>query len=126
MKRLLAQFSPEESRALTPEAKNKWLALIRSHASAYLSEAAGVRNELRPIYANAAGAATESVADISDDAALIRAVNRLVEVASSNDSTIRSAFAMSATGKSSAIGSPKFWQSWKNAEALATRIQSAH
>jgi hypothetical protein len=125
MKRLLAQFSPEESRALTPEAKNKWLALIRAHASAYQSEAAGIRNELRPVYANASGAATESVAEISDDAALIRAVNRLVEFATSNDSTIRSAFAMSAAGTPSAIGSAQFWQSWKNAEALAARIARA-
>ncbi len=32
MKRLLSQFSPEEQRSLTPEARTKWLAMIRAHA----------------------------------------------------------------------------------------------
>ena len=125
MKRLLGQFSTEELRAMSPDAKNKWLSLIRSHASAYRTEAAGIRSDLQPIYPNASGVA-ESAGEISDDVSLIRAVNRLFDLASGNDSAIRSSFAMSSASKVSSVGSQQFWQSMKSAEALAARIQTAH
>src|SRR5262249_8842701 len=125
IKRLLAQFSPEELRSLTQEAKSKWLALIRSHALVYQSQAQKIRAELQPIFfPNASDAATESGIEITDDASLIRVADRLFEVAAANDSIIRSAFAVSAAS-SSAISSLQFWQSMKTAEALATHITRA-
>jgi hypothetical protein len=41
LKRLMSQFTPDSLRALTPEAKSKWLELVRAHARAYQAELAG-------------------------------------------------------------------------------------
>lgn len=126
MKRLLGQFSPEELRTLSPEAKNKWLALIRSHARAYQNEAEGIRGELRPIFfpsAGGAGVPPGANTAITDDASTIRAVEQLFNVASANDGVIRAAFvASSGNATTSAIGSAQFWQSMKSAESLAAKI----
>jgi hypothetical protein len=127
LKRLLGQFSQNEIRALTSDAKSKWLALIRSHAAAYQSELSVIENELRAVFQDAGVTATEGGTEITDDAALIRAVNRLFELAVGSDSAVRSAFTMSSvTGKGLSIGSVQFWQSMRNAESLAVRIQNAH
>jgi anti-sigma factor RsiW len=124
MKRLLGQFSPEELRTLTPEAKGKWLALIRSHARAYQSDAEGLRRELQPIFfPSAGGTAPGRGPEITDDSSLAQAVNQLFELASANDGVIRAAFATtSETVATSAISSPQFSQSLSNAEGLAARI----
>ena len=126
IKRLLRQFSPDELRSLTPEAKSKWLALVRSHALAYQSQSQMIRGELRPIFfPSASEGSTESVAEIHDDASLVRAADRLFEFASTNDSVIRSAFSVSSGAASSAISSPQFWRSLNSAEALAARVARA-
>jgi hypothetical protein len=124
MKRLGAEFSPDELRSLTPEAKSKWLGLIRAHALAYRNEAEGLRYELQPIFfPNAASGAGETGAAIMDDASLVRAIDQLFAVASANDAVIRAAFATSSgTVSTSAVGSPQFARSLLNAETLAARI----
>jgi len=127
LKRLLGQFSQNEIRTLTSDAKSKWLALVRSHAAAYQRELSIIDNELRAVFQDAGATATEGGTEITDDGALIGAVNRLFELAAASDSAVRSAFTMSsATGKGLSIGSVQFWQSMRNAESLAARIQNAH
>ena len=123
MKRLAGQFSLEELRTMTPDAKNKWLALIRSHAGAYRKEAASIQGELRSIYPGASGTAGDTI-EMTDDASLVRAVNRLFELAANNDSAIRSSFAMSSANKTASVSSPHFWQSMKSAQALAAAISN--
>ncbi len=127
MKRLFGQFSPEEVSALTPDAKSKWIELIRSHARAYQSDAEGLRRELHPIFfPSAGGTAPERGPGISDDSSLAQAVNQLFTVASANDGVIRSAFATtSENAASSAISSPQFSQSLRSAEGLAARIANS-
>ena len=127
MKRLVNQFSPEELRTLTPEARAKWLGLIRGHARAYQQQSAALRRELKPVFFPGAseglGAAGEA---ITADAELARAVGRLFEMGAANDEVIRSAFTTSAGGATvTAIQTPQFWQAMKTAEALAAAIQSA-
>ena len=123
MKRLLGQFSLAELRTLTPEAKNKWVALIRAHARDYQNDVETLRRELQPIFAASSPGPGASGPEITDDASLVRAVEQLFSLAAANDEVIRSAFATSsATATTSAIGAAQFWQSMKSAESLAARI----
>jgi hypothetical protein len=127
LKHLLGQFTPEQLSTLSSEARNKWLALIRSHARAYQSESETLRRELQPIFfPSAPGGAAQGGPEISDTAGPLRAIEQLVEVASANDRVIRSAFATSTDNvTTTAIKTAQFWQSMKNAESLASRIRSA-
>jgi len=127
LKRLSNQFSAEELRSLGPEARAKWLALVRAHARAYRQEIAGLRQELRPVFfPSASETAAPGGAEITDAASVLSAVTRLFELGSANDGVILSAFTTS-TGDASitAIKTGAFWQSLLAAEALAARIQSA-
>jgi anti-sigma factor RsiW len=125
MKRLLNQFSPEELRALTPEARTKWLGLIRAHARSYQQSTQSLRRELQPMFfagQSASGVSAEGGA-IADTNELSRAIEQLFELGSSNDRVIRSAFTSSTNGvMTTVIKAPQFWQSLKNAEALAARV----
>lgn len=125
MKRLLNQFSPEELRALTPEARTKWLGLIRAHARSYQQTTQSLRRELQPVFfpgQSTAGASAEG-AGIADTNELARAVEQIFELGSSNDRVIRSAFTTSAGGvMTTVIKAPQFWQALKNGESLAAKI----
>jgi anti-sigma factor RsiW len=125
MKRLLNQFSPEERRALTPEASAKWIGLIRAHARSYQQSSQALRRELQPIFfagQSASGVSAEGAA-IADTNELARAVEQLFKLGSSNDRVIRSAFTSSAGGvMTTVIKAPQFWQSLRNAEVLAARV----
>lgn len=125
MKRLLNQLSPEELRSLTPEARAKWLGLIRAHARSYQQRTQSLRRELQPIFfpsQSTAGGSAEG-AGIVDTNELARFVEQLFELGSSNDRVIRSAFTASTGGvMTTVIKAPQFWQSLKNAEALAARV----
>lgn len=125
MKRLLNQFSPEELRALTPEARAKWLGLIRAHARSYQQITQSLRRELQPIFfpGHATAGASAEGARIADMSELARAVEQLFELGSANDRVIRSAFTASTGGvKTTVIKAPQFWQSSKDAESMASRI----
>jgi hypothetical protein len=123
MKRLIGQFSPEELRTLSPEANNKWLALIRSHARDYQNDVETLRRELQPIFSPSWPGPGASGPEITDDASLARAVEQLFSLASANDGVIRSAFVTSSeSAATSAISSPQFWRSLTSAERLAGKI----
>lgn len=128
MKRLLNQFSAEQVRALTPEARDKWLGLIRTHARSYLQTNESLCRELKPIFFPSQPSAGRSSEDpqIVDANDLSRAVEQLFEQGSSNDRVIRSAFTSSRGGvTTTVIKAPQFWQSLKNAEAAAARIATS-
>ncbi len=123
MKRLVVQFSPEELRTLSPEAKNKWVALIRSHARDYRNDVETLRHELQPIFSPSSPGPGTSYPEITDDASLARAAEQLFSLALANDGVIRSAFATSSeSSATSAISSPQFWRSLTSAEGLAGKI----
>jgi len=125
MKRLLNQFSPEEQRGLTPEARAKWLGLIRAHARSYQHSTQSLRGELQPVFfpSQSAGGVSADGAAITDANELNRAIEQLFELGSSNDRVIRSAFTTSAGGvMTTVIKAPQFWQMLKSAEALAARV----
>src|SRR5204863_715162 len=122
--RLLNQFSPEEVRTLTPEARNKWISLIRSHARSYQQTNESLRRELHPVFFPSQSLVIASEGSgITEINELTHLVNQLFELASSNDRVIRSAFTSSSGGvMTTVIKTPQFWQSLKDAESLAVTI----
>ncbi|MGH8700134.1 MAG: hypothetical protein ACREVR_03015 [Burkholderiales bacterium] len=124
LRRLMRQFSPEDLRALSPEARAQWLAIIRTHAAAFARETGKLRRELQPIFFPAlpADPALEAI-EIGSDDDLARAVERLAELGAANDRVIRAAFTTSTDDSAGlAIKSPQFWRSLRNAEQLAEKI----
>lgn len=127
LKRLMAQFSPEALRSLPPEAHAKWLALIQSHARSFERETASLRQQLQPIFSSGVAPGGAGAGENRNDAELARAVTRLVELASVNYDVVRSAFTVTREpAVFSAIKTPQFWQSLRNAEAVAASIQRSH
>lgn len=128
LKRLAQRFSPEELRTLAPEARTKWLALLREHARACRTETAGLRQELQSILnggLNSGSAAGVPQAAITSDEGLIRAAAELASLAQQYDEAIQSAFSLSTkTDGVSAVRSPEFWRWLSNAESLAVQIES--
>ena len=123
MKRLLNQFSPEQLRTLTPDARNKWLSLVRSHARAYQQQSAALRHDLRPIFFPGANEDLPGGTGISTDDELRRTVQELFTAGAADDQVIRSAFTVtSGSARFTAINTPQFWQAMKQTEALAARI----
>lgn len=125
MKRLLTQFSAEQVHSLTPEARAKWVNLIRAHSRSYRQKTESLRRELWPVFfpGQSLAAISSEGTEIKDSNELSRVVERLFELGSSNDRVIRSAFTSSTGGvMTTVIKTPQFWESLKHAEALAARI----
>lgn len=86
-----------------------------------------LRQELQPIFffGGSIGDGSEAV-DITDDASLAQAIQRLLEIGLANDEVIRSAFAVSSEGSNTTgIRSRRFWHSLGSAEALAAKISQS-
>jgi hypothetical protein len=121
LQRVVNRFANVDMRAVTPDARAKWLAMVREHARAYASEMAILREELRPIFF--AGASSGAVDDgaIADDRDLAIAVERLHKLALANNEAVRTAFTISTRSSSAALKS-SFWSLSASAERLAQRI----
>jgi hypothetical protein len=123
LKSLLDRFSPEEMRALSPDARAKWVAMIREHTQSYRREVGALRQELRPIFSPSANAADETASSADP----VRSAERLLQLSYTSDDAVRSAFTISADGRTTAgIKSEKFWRSLLSAEKLAAAIQRAY
>ena len=125
LKRLARRFSPEETRTLAPEARAKWLKMIREHALAYQRETGSLRQELHVVFAGAAtgGVTNEAVSEAN----LVQAAERLLQLSYAQDEAVRSAFTISEDGRTAAaIKAPQFWRSLRTAEELAAAIQSVY
>lgn len=121
LKRLVGQFTLAELKSLSPEAREKWVALIRSHARAFQQETAALRQDLTPVFGGGAGGAAAPA--IEDDASLIRAVTRLFELGATNDRTIRSALSISSDRAGTGLSSD-FFRSLRTTEDIANRLQT--
>ncbi len=124
MKRLAQRFSEEDLRTMSPEARQKWLSVIRSHARAFEQETRAIRQALQPVFfPSGGGVASSAEIQITDDVSLVRAVERLFQLGAANDDVIRSAFAISTGGTGSfGVKNEAFWRSLTGAEKLAAEI----
>jgi hypothetical protein len=122
LKRLVERFSPADIRALSPEARDKWLSMIHEHSQAYRREVAALRQQLATIFGGRSPAAEPG--DVTNTA---QAASRLVELSYANDDAVRSAFTISADGRTTGgIKSEKFWRSLSAAEKLALAIEAQY
>jgi RNA polymerase sigma factor (sigma-70 family) len=127
LKRLINQFSSEDLRTMNPESHAQWMTLIRNHARSFEHETINLSRELQPIFSSSTTDNEESSGfEITNDAELVRAIQRLVQLATADDQVIGSEFSISTNDvETTAIKAPQFWRLMKSSEALAVRIQSA-
>jgi len=121
LKQLINRFANVDMRTVAPDARAKWLTMVREQAAAFQRETAALRRELQPIFfVGAESNVVEDVA-IADDADLAAAVEKLHKLALANNEAVRSAFTISSRSSASALKS-SFWRSSESAERLAQRI----
>jgi hypothetical protein len=123
LKRLVTRFSSEEIRELTPEARDKWLAMIDQHARAYRREVQTLQSELKPIFQQSSPSTQPKM---RTDESLIQLADRLVQLSYANDESVRSAFTVSVDENDMVLNSTKFWHSLAEAEALAEAIRAGY
>jgi len=122
LRNLVQRFSAESLRTLNLEARAKWLTLLRGHAQALSRDLRTQRQELEAVF-NPPPLDEGYVPVITDDASLLRTVERLFELSAARDRALSSAFAISSDAStSSALDSPQFWRSFKQAQTLTERI----
>ena len=122
LKRLINRFANVDMRAITPDARAKWLSMLRQHSSAFARENALLRQQIQPIFFPGSALQVPEELSIQNDGDLARAIERLNRLALSNNDAIRSAFLISSHSSAVAIKSGAFWQSLHRAENLAERI----
>jgi RNA polymerase sigma factor (sigma-70 family) len=123
IRRVAERFSAEQLKALTLEARAQWLTIVRSHAQSVRQETVGLRQQLQPVFPSAVESSREEQIDISNDADLLRAIERLFEICAANDRIVSSAFTIkSSDSNMSDLQGPQFWRSLRRAEQLAAKI----
>ena len=121
LKRLIARFARVDMRTVAPDARSKWLEMMREHALGYEQETAALRRDLQPIFFSETSTEVEDFA-IGDDADLTRAVERLHKLALSTNEAIRAAFTISSQSSAVALKSAQFKRSLLSAMELSERI----
>jgi hypothetical protein len=92
-----------------------------------LQETRTLRQELQPIFFSAPPSpSSPSETEITDDASVVAAVERLYQLGEANDMVVRLAFSVSTgAAATSAVKTPQLWQSLLRAEALSAEIANA-
>ncbi|MBK6724626.1 MAG: hypothetical protein IPG58_15545 [Acidobacteria bacterium] len=67
LRRLSKQFSPAEIRAFSPEARSKWIALVRSHAAAFKAASQTISADLANAFGGSAATGSTNVTINSDN-----------------------------------------------------------
>jgi len=123
LKRLAERFSAEDLRTLSPEARSKWLSMIRQHAQILEHGLASLRADISGIFPEVSSAEVGGSSVDPSDQDLKQALLRLFELCSAQEQAIRSAFAVAPTSsKVAAVRSVQFWLSLRSAEKLAGKI----
>ncbi len=126
IKRLTSRFSPDQIRALDPEARANWLAMLRGHARAIKQELAMLRQGLSPIFPMPDFSQSQMQIDANDDKAFSISAERLLDLCSANDTVLRSALTISSdTSRASSIKTSQFWRSLNDAQSLATVLANS-
>ena len=122
LKRLINRFANVDMRTVTPDARAKWLQMVREHAAALERETVALRQDIQPIFFSGSPSVASEEIEIAGDTDLARAVERLHKFALANNEAIRAAFTIS-TQSSNAVESSQFWRSMNGAEKLAARVK---
>ena len=122
LRRVVTRFASVDMRTVAPDARAKWLAMVREHASAYAREMAVLRGELGPIFFAGASSGVVDETPISNDADLAVAVEKLHKLALTSNEAVQMAFTISARSSAAPLKS-SFWSLSASAERLAERIE---
>ncbi|HET8782991.1 MAG TPA: sigma-70 family RNA polymerase sigma factor [Pyrinomonadaceae bacterium] len=123
LKQLINRFGTVDMRTVAPDARAKWLAMVREQAAGFERETALLRRELQPIFFVGVESQVSEPMAIGSDGDLAVAVEKLHKLALANNDAVRSAFTISS--KSSAAGlKSSFWRSSASAQGLAQRIET--
>jgi hypothetical protein len=122
LKRLVERFSRVDMRTLAPDARTKWLQMIREHALAFEQETDALRMQLQPVFFSEIPLNKSEASPVNSDADLARAVEELHRLALANNDAIRQAFTISAQSSASSFRSSQFRRSLEGAARLATHI----
>jgi len=122
LKHLAARFARVDMRNVAPDARSKWLEMMRAQAAACARENAALRRELQPVFFSEESTNVVEDLAISSDADLARAVERLHRLALANNDAIRQAFTISKASSAAAFKSPQFRRNLEGAARLSDRI----
>jgi hypothetical protein len=122
LKQIAERFTPAQLQALDQATRNRFNALLVEHARGYRRELERLRQQLQPIFPAASGTvATDG--RITSDEGLIRAINRLFDLAATNDESLCRSFSVSTNPvTATAVKKQEFWRSIGAAEDLAAQI----
>lgn len=123
IKQLVKRFATVDMRTVAPDARVKWIRMLREHANALSVENAALRGKIQPIFFPGSPEITSDEAPIQSDADLARAVDRLHQLALANNAAVRGAFTISTESSAVALKSNAFWQALLRVEKLAERIK---
>jgi RNA polymerase sigma factor (sigma-70 family) len=122
LKQLINRFANVDMRTVAPDARVKWLSMVREQASAFERETSLLRGELRPIFFSGVESNVVEQTVIDSDADLAVAVEKLHKLALANNDAVRSAFTISSRSSAAALKT-SFWRFSANAYALAQQIE---
>jgi len=122
LRRLALRFAHVDMRTVAPDARTKWLEMVRERAMAFNRETVALRRELQPIFLFDLSSIAPEDFTIDNDAELTRAVERLHRMALANNEAISQAFTISAETSAAAFKSQQFSRSLEGAVTLSNRI----
>jgi RNA polymerase sigma factor (sigma-70 family) len=123
LQRLVTRFARIDMHTLTPDARAKWLEMVKEQAAAFESETAVLRQEMQPVFLSGPPITVVDEFEIGSDADLTRAGQRLHHLALENNEAIRAAFTISSQSSAAAVKSSQFWRSLIETEKLAAQIK---
>lgn len=122
LKQLINRFANVDMRTVAPDARVKWLAMVRERAGAFERETALLRRDLQPIFFAGTQSSAGEELRIASDADLAHAVEKLHQLALANNDAVRTAFTISSRSSAAALRS-SFWRLSAEAQVLAQRIE---
>ena len=129
LRQLAQRFSPTQRHTLDAAAREKWLSLLRSHASSLRGETLQLRASLASVVAATAAPATDIIT-INNDDELRRACERVAQLCADSDRIVRAAFTVSANNSeasspAAAMRASSFSGNLHRIEHLAEAISTA-
>jgi len=122
LRQLISRLSPTDLSTLSPDAREKLLSMLHTHANLFIREYSLLRTDLQNILHPKSSFATTESMSISNDRELVLATQTLETLSRRNDEAIRSAFMISAESSSEVIRSNQFWMDFAKAEEIARQI----
>jgi hypothetical protein len=121
LKQIANRFNAAQLQKLDPTIRERWRALLNQHAEGFRREWQQLRQQLQPIFPLAAEINAPSI-KFTREEELLSAINRLFNLAATNDAALCQSFSLSTEVASAAVKRADFWRLVSQAESLAAQI----